>query len=134
MTKKEQIFAVLERIGYKPKYDDDNDLFIIYQMKHIFFNTSDEDEDPFVNIIYPQFMELEEGQETLFLVACHKMTRETKLVKVFVDHTFNHITASCEFYYANEEALEYNIKKSLRILGVMRTAFNNTLKELNDAE
>ena len=55
MTKKEQIFAILERIGYKPKYDDDNDIFIIYQMKHIYFLASNEDNDPFLIIFYPQF-------------------------------------------------------------------------------
>lgn len=134
MTKKEQVFAVLERIGYKPKYDEDNDIFIIYQMKHIYFLASDDDEDPFVSILYPQFAEFEEGQETLFLAACNKLTRETKLAKVFVDQTFSHITASCEFFYANDEALECCIKKGLRILGVMRTAFNKTIKELDDLE
>lgn len=134
MTKKEQVFAVLERMGYKPKYDDDNDIFIVYQMKHIYFLAKDEDEDPFVSILYPQFAVFGDGQETLFLAACNKVTRDTKLAKVFVDQTFSHITASCEFFYANDEALEFCIKKSLRILGMIRTTYMKTLKELDDSE
>lgn len=131
MTKKEQIFAVLERNGYKPKYDDDGDLFVIYQMKHIYFPTNDEDEDPFVSILFPQFADFAEGQETLYLAACNKMTRDTKFVKVYIDHTFENITASCEFYYANEESLEDGIKRAFHILGVIRTLFRNCIKELS---
>lgn len=134
MTKKEHLFALLERMGYKPNYDDENDLFIIYQMKHIFFMVKDEDEDPFMSILYPQFAEPEEGQEPLFLAAANKLTRETKLVKVFIDQTFSHVSAACEFYYANDETLEFCIRKALRILGLIRTAFNKTVEELDDSE
>lgn len=134
MTKKEQIFAVLERIGYKPKYDHDNDIFIIYQMKHIYFLTSEEDEDPFVGILYPQFFEMEDGQELLYLVACNKMTRDSKFAKVFVDQTHRRVSAACEFFYANDESLECCIRGSIRILSVMRTAFIKALQDLDDSE
>jgi hypothetical protein len=30
MKKKENLVAVLERMGYKPKYDDDGDILILY--------------------------------------------------------------------------------------------------------
>ena len=33
MTNKEQIFNVLERLGYKPQYDDDGDILMRYQLK-----------------------------------------------------------------------------------------------------
>ena len=36
MTNKEQIFNALERLGYKPQYDDDGDIMLRYQLKHIF--------------------------------------------------------------------------------------------------
>ena len=35
------------------------------------------------------------------------MVREYKLMKVFIDHTFQYVTATCEFFFANEEALEH---------------------------
>jgi len=37
MKKKENLVAVLERMGYNPKYDDDGDVLILYQMKHVYF-------------------------------------------------------------------------------------------------
>lgn len=136
MTKKEQVFALLERIGYKPKYDKENDIYIFYQMKYIYFLTNDDDEDPdpFLSILFPQFAEFEKGQEALFLAACNKITRNTKQIKVYVDETYCHISGAIEFFYADEVALEYNIKKGLRILGVIRTAFSKALRELSDSE
>ena len=132
MTNKEQIFNALERLGYKPQYDDDGDIMLRYQLKHIFFLTQDDDEEHFVSIILPQFDDFEEGEESLYLAACNKMTRETKMTKVYVDQTFKNISASCEFFYENDSTLEMNIKKALCILGVMRTAFRNCVSELSE--
>ena len=132
MTRQEQIFTALERIGCKPKYDDKNALFIIFQMKYLHIIIDNEDEDSFVSVIYPQFIEFEEGQETLFLAACNKLTRDSKLAKVYVDH--NQISASCEFFYYDTKSLEFCLRKCLRILSVMRTTFSNTLNELDESE
>lgn len=132
MTKKEQITTVLERIGYKPMCDEDGDILIRYQLKHFYFFVNEEDEDHFIQIIHPQFAEIEEGEETIHLAACNKVTRETKMAKVFVDQTFKNITASCEFFYTDEDALEMNIAKALRILGVIRTSYRNVVRELSE--
>ena len=132
MTNKEQIFNALERLGYKPQYDDDGDIMLRYQLKHIFFLTQDDDEEHFVNVTLPQFCSFQEGEETLYLAACNKMTRETKMSKVCIDQTFRNISASCEFFYENDSTLEMNIKKALCILGVMRTAFRNCVSELSE--
>lgn len=131
MTKKEQIMSVLVRLGYKPQYDDDGDIMLRYQLKQLFFLTDEEEEDQFVNIIFPQFYELEEGEETLHIAACNKLTRETKMAKIFIDQT-NNITATCEFFYANEDALEMCVKKALRILGVVRSDYHKCIKELSE--
>ena len=60
------------------------------------------------------------------------MTRELKLVKVYIDQTFKSVTATCEFFYANEESLEQNLRNSLQMLGVVRTVFRNDMAELSD--
>lgn len=132
MTKKERIINVLERMGYKPKIDKEGDIMLRYQLKTLFFLVNDDDEENFVNVILPQFAEIDDGEETLYLAACNKVTRGTRMVKVYVDQTFKNITASCEFYYANDESLEFNLQKSLSILAIIRTLYRNCIKELSE--
>ena len=131
MNKKELILKALEKMGYNPELDSDGDIMLHYQMKTIYVMTSD-DEEPYISMMLPQFQEIEDGKETLVLAVCNKMTRELKLAKVYVDQTFKSVTATCEFYYANEEALEQNLRNSLQMLGVVRTVFRNDMAELSD--
>lgn len=131
MKKKELILKTLEKMGHNPEVDNDGDIMLHYQMKTIYVLTGDE-EDPYISMMLPQFHEVEEGQETLVLAICNKMTRELKLAKVYIDQTFKNVTATCEFYYANEESLEQNLRNSLQMLGVVRTVFRNDMAELAD--
>ena len=131
MNKKELILKTLEKMGYSPEVDNDGDIMLHYQMKTIYVLTGDE-EEPYISMMLPQFHEVEEGQETLVLAVCNKMTRELKLAKVYIDQTFKNVTATCEFYYANEESLEQNLRNSLQMLGVIRTVFRNNMAELAD--
>ena len=129
MNKKELILKTLEKMGHSPEVDNDGDIVLHYQMKTIYALTGDE-EEPYISMMLPQFHEVEEGQETLVLAVCNKMTRELKLAKVYIDQTFKNVTATCEFYYANEESLEQNLRNSLQMLGVVRTVFRNDMAEL----
>ena len=131
MNKKELILKTLEKMGYSPEVDNDGDIMLHYQMKTIYVLTGDE-EEPYISMMLPQFHEVEEGQETLVLAVCNKMTRELKFAKVYIDQTFKNVTATCEFYYANEESLEQNLRNSLQMLGVVRTVFRSDLAELSD--
>ena len=131
MNKKELILKTLEKMGYSPEVDNDGDIMLHYQMKTIYVLTGDE-EEPYISMMLPQFHEVEEGQETLVLAVCNKMTRELKLAKVYIDQTFKNVTATCEFYYANEESLEQNLRNSLQMLGVIRSVFRNNMAELAD--
>ena len=131
MKKKELILKTLEKMGHSPEVDNDGDIMLHYQMKTIYVLTGDE-EAPYISMMLPQFHEVEEGQETLVLAVCNKMTRELKLAKVYIDQTFKNVTATCEFYYANEESLEQNLRNSLQMLGVIRTVFRNDMAELAD--
>lgn len=131
MNKKELILKTLEKMGHSPEEDNDGDIMLHYQMKTIYVLTGDE-EEPYISMMLPQFHEVEEGQETLVLAVCNKMTRELKFAKVYIDQTFKNVTATCEFYYANEESLEQNLRNSLQMLGVVRTVFRNDMAELSD--
>lgn len=131
MNKKELILKTLEKMGYSPEVDNDGDIMLHYQLKTIYVMTGDEDE-PYISMMLPQFHEIDDGKETLVLAVCNKMTRELKLVKVYIDQTFKNVTATCEFFYANEGSLEQNLRNSLQMLGVVRTVFRNDMAELSD--
>ena len=130
MSKKELILKIIEKMGYSQEVDNDGDIMLIYQMKQIYILTGDEDE-PYVSVMLPQFHEIDEGQETLALATCNKMTRELKMAKVYIDQTFKNVTSTCEFFYDNEESLEQNLRNSLQMLGVVRTIFRNNIAELS---
>ena len=131
MTKKELIMSTLEgKMGYCPEVDEDGDIRVAYQLKTIYVMTGDEDEQ-YVSVMLPQFHEIEDGKETLALAVCNKMTRELKFAKVYVDQTFKHVTATCEFFYSGKKSLTQNLEKSLELLGVVRTVFRNDMEELS---
>lgn len=131
MNKKELILKTLENMGHSPEVDNEGDIMLHYQMKTIYVLIGD-DEEPYVSMMLPQFHEIEEGQETLILAICNIMTRELKMVKVYIDQTFKNVSATCEFFYTNEEALKQNLHQSLQILSVVRTVFRKDLAELTD--
>lgn len=131
MKKNELIMSSLEKMGYLPELDSDGDVLFCYQMKTVYVLIGDE-EDSYISMMLPQFHEIEDGQETLMLAVCNKMTRELKMVKVYVDQTFKNVSATCEFFYANEEALEQNLHHSLQMLGIVRTIFRKDLEELTE--
>lgn len=116
-------------MGYSPELDDDGDIRFRYQMKNFYAIVSNDD-DSFISILLPQFYEIEEGEDMLVLATCNKLTRDVKLAKVFIDQTLKNVSASCEFFYVNEDSLEQNLCHSLRILGMVRTAFKNKKNEL----
>ncbi len=123
--------SVLEKMGYSPEVDNDGDIMFRYQMKAIYVMIGDE-EEPYISLMLPQFHEFEEGQETLVLVTCNKMTRELKMAKVFIDQTFKNVSATCEFFYINEDALEQNLRHALQIIGVVRSVFRKDMSELSE--
>ena len=64
-----------------------------------------------------------EGEETLTLAVCNKVSRDLKLVKVFIDHTLESVSASCEFFYTDMESLKNNVEHVLGILGMVRSTY-----------
>ena len=131
MTKKEMILEAIESLGYKPHVDDDGDICVRYQMKSIFFLTGLEEEQ-YVSVILPQFSEVQEGEETMTLAICNKVSREIKLAKVYIDQTLKSVTASCEFFYTDMDSLKNNVELSLNILGMVRSTYFKVRSEFND--
>ena len=50
-----------------------------------------------------------EGEETLTLAVCNKVSRDLKLAKVFIDQTLESVSTSCEFFYTDMESLQNNV-------------------------
>lgn len=131
MTKKEMIWEAIKSLGYKPHVDDDGDICVRYQMKSIFFLTGQEEEQ-YVSAILPQFSEVNEGEETLTLAVCNKVSREIKLAKVYIDQTLKSVTASCEFFYTDMDSMKNNVEHCLNILGMVRSTYFKVRSEFND--
>lgn len=131
MTKKELVYSVLQKLGYNPTLDDEGDLVIRYQLKNIWVMVSDDD-DQYVSVLLPQFHEIEEGNETLVLATCNRVTRDVKLVKVYIDQTLKNVTASCEFYYTDEKSMAQGLSNSMRLLGMIRSYFRKTILRLSE--
>ncbi len=100
-------------------------------MKNIYFMTDQEDVK-YISAILPQFYDIEEGEETFTLAVCNKLSRELKLVKVYIDQTLKSVTASCEFFYTDMESLKNNVEHSLNVLGLVRSTYHKSKSELAD--
>ncbi len=131
MKKKELIMSTLEKMGFSPECDEDDNIVIRYQLKHILLMAHDE-EEPYVSMVLPMFNVVEEDQVALALAVCNKMTRELKMIKVYVEDDFDAVTASCEFFYANKTSLAQNLRRSLEVLGVVRTLYRKHIEEMSE--
>lgn len=129
MTKKELISAALEELGYAPLVDKEGDLVIHFQMKAIYVIVGKE-EETYSMLVLPQFYGVEAEEKMLDLCVCNKLTRDMKLVKVYLDSTDRNISASCEFYYTDKESLKNSIHQSLNVLGLINSSYIRIKEEL----
>ena len=83
MTKQEKVVSILQSLGFKPQIDEEGDIFIRYQMKTFYVMNANSDDEDYLIVVYPQMYEIDEGEETIVLAACNKMTREIKLAKLY---------------------------------------------------
>ena len=59
----EMIKEVVEEIGLRPRFDEDGDLVVRYQLKTIFFFAAEE--SSFVSMAMPRIYKVKEGEEAL---------------------------------------------------------------------
>ena len=131
MTKHEMVVSVLQSLGLKPQIDDDGDIFVRYQMKTFYVMGSNSDDEDYLVVVFHQMYEVNEGEETKVLAVCNKITREIKLTKVYIDQTLKNVSASCEFYYNDEESLKTCLDKAIEILGMVRSTFIKTIRSFD---
>ncbi|MDD6778932.1 MAG: hypothetical protein PUD91_07895 [Bacteroidales bacterium] len=130
MNKSEMAIQVVKELGYKPIIDNDGDVFFRVQLKGFYILGTRNDND-LISVHFPQFWDIEEGEDVKYLAACNKLTRELKLVKTFIDDSLKSVSASCEFYCTDMESMRNNIEHSIKILCIIRSIFRRTLNELS---
>ena len=130
MNKSEMAIQVVKELGYKPIIDNDGDVFFRVQLKGFYILGTRNDND-LISVHFPQFWDIEEGEDVKYLAACNKLTRELKLVKTFIDDSLKSVSASCEFYCTNMESMRNNIEHSIKILCIIRSIFRRTLNDLS---
>jgi len=130
MTRKENVMAVLQGMGYAPTLDEDNDIVVRYQLKTVVVYVDDEDDSNYVVVVLAQIADVKQGEESVNLAVCNKMTRELRLIKVYVDSDFQSVSATCEFYYTDNQSLENNLKKAFEMTGIVRGQFIQNREEM----
>ena len=130
MNKSEMAIQVVKELGYKPIIDNDGDVFFRVQLKGFYILGTRNDND-LISVHFPQFWDIEEGEDVKYLAACNKLTRELKLVKTFIDDSLKSVSASCEFYCTDMESMRNNIEHSIKILCIIRSIFRRTLNDLS---
>ena len=132
MNNIELIKDVVEEIGLRPRFDEDGDLVVRYQLKTIFFFAAEE--SSFVSMAMPRIYNVKEGEEALAFAVCNKLTRDIKLIKFYLEETLADVSASCEFYFSDRESLKGSIEQAFRVMGVANTAFFKAKEELEEDE
>lgn len=123
---------VLKDMGYEPELDSDQDIRLCMEMKELYFFIPDEEEECYVNIVLPQFTGIKEGKEILALATCNIMTRDMKLLKVYVEKNHESVSASCEFIYTDEDSLKQNIVCSMEVMSIVKTLYRRKCAELEN--
>lgn len=132
MTKRELVISVLETMGYKPTVDNDGDVMLRYQMKTVYVLGTQQEESTYLVVMLPQFYEMNDGEEIKTLTVCNKLTRDVMLAKLYIDKTLKDVTASCEFYYCDEECLCSQLEHALDIIGQVRSTFHKAMREFDE--
>ena len=132
MTKRETLIEAIQALGYKPRTDEDGDLFIRHEMKSLYFAINEEDEDKYVVIQLLKVIDLEPEDVSSALVVCNKLNRDIKLLKTYVHHSFTYISAACEFFYTDMESLKFNVQRSIDILSISRSLYYQAKRELEE--
>ena len=112
---------VLKDMGYEPELDSDHDIRLCMEMKECY-----------VNIVLPQFTGIKEGKEILALATCNIMTRDMKLLKVYVEKNHESVSASCDFIYTDEDSLKQNIVCSMEVMSIVKTLYRRKCAELEN--
>lgn len=132
MNDNELLMEILTSMGFNPKVDEDGDINFRYHMKSIYVRIVEEN-GPFCYLLYPQFYEIEEGEDILVMAACNNYSRRIRVAKTYIDATYQNVSGSFEFYFTDKETLSHYLEKALVTIDTMRRVFMEELTTLKEA-
>ncbi|MCH4155249.1 MAG: hypothetical protein LKF31_02990 [Muribaculaceae bacterium] len=117
-----RINTILTNNKYKIVETDESSIIIRFQLNTMHIYPSDQD-DNFVSVLLPNFAPIDsESDKGAFLERCQRLNLEMKVVKIYSLRDI--IVASYEFYFQNDDDLEFNIKQSFKSLISAKVAYN----------
>lgn len=133
MGKIETVCKILEGDGLKPSIEDGR-ILVRYEMKRLIISLSDDEDvehpDKYVNVAYPYFYDVDEGEIPDMLVLCNKANRELRQIKTFLSEDLNTVSSSFEFWYHDDDDLANSIHYALYMISHIRAWFMSELRKL----
>lgn len=130
MSKKEFVCEAIQRLGFKPEIDEDGDVFFFFQMKKLFVVIGEE-EEPMVSVVHPIVAELDgEDDVSLAMAVINRVNRSRWLSKLYLDRSFEYVSATVDFIYHDEHSFDFCFKKALDNLKCVKRYYNKTKSEL----
>lgn len=129
MQKLELVLEILNEMGYQTTVSDEGNVCFLYELKTLYVLINEPD-NQFLSVYFPQFEVVKESDMVKTLTLCNKLTRELKIIKVFIDESFESVSASCEFYYARKKDLKGCIERALDIFSIIKTIFKMNKESL----
>ena len=134
MTTKELIRQVLEKWRFPILQEAENSIVFRYQLNYIQANVMGGEDSNGVALTLAGIFSADDERETMLcLRTCNDLNWNLLQVKLYLDSDSDLIIAS-EFFYDNEDAMEYLMKISLKTLIVGKRRFNQRYKEFEDEE
>ena len=121
----ELLRKVVEDGNYKVLEDDGEHIIIRYQLNSIHLCPSSDD-DRFVSILLPNFVEVTEDNYADVVTQCHKLNEQMKQVKLYTVNDV--IIAAAEFYYQGKKDLAYQVKIGLSSVIAAKVSYNKQNK------
>lgn len=126
MATTENVFNWLEEQGFRPKYDDDQDIVFKYQMLTFIYFNNDEDE-PFVRLALPGIYDVTDDNRMAVLEAANEISKNIKVVKAFVP--IDDVWLSTEILMDSTPIIDDVFPRLLNILMKARREFYEQMED-----
>lgn len=130
MAENAYVMNALRELHYVPQLDEDDEMYIWYQMKKVYFHVNEAKDPNYVNMWLDKVGDVEKGEELLYLTACNRATREMKSLKYYLDEEMSEVQVNIGFYYLGPDSLRYAIGKYLALMGVACREYHMVLDKL----
>ena len=127
MENKKVSESALNKLKYKSRYDNDDDIIF----EHAIGSISLEFEDGYLALTHPKFIEVSSySQKMSILNLFDEVNAEFKAVKFHFIKSYGFV--SIEAFYGNEKDFEFVLSRSMKSMGNALTKFHEIAKKTLD--